>query len=296
MANEVGRVLTVPNSPMDPSKEIPEDVQKDPMFQRVATALKKPENMMTAIVLLGSMMQDRRPGQSKLDAFAERGLGTLAFRGEMGRLNQADKDEAEKQKADIEYKQGQIGVAREQVGATRERTAAESETQRMMAGLQAGVAGMNDATERWRTEREGAIDMELARIAAGAKTSEQNQLLTSDDFKIAQSVYDSSLNSDKPISFQEALGQVLRIKILTRPEFAGYLSLFEKEAAPTPTPASGKPTKAPTKKTKPTYTSRPMPIPAMGLPDYRLGQSMGTGSHEAPPAARRPEFLWPGTK
>jgi len=155
---------------------------------------------------------------------------------------------------------------------------------------------MNDATERWRTEREGAIDLELARIAAGAKTAEQNTLLSSDDFKVAQQVYDSSLNSDKPISFQEALGQVLRIKILTRPEFSGYLALFEKEDTAAPTPGVIPPVQGKQKPAPSTYTPQKRVAPAMGLPDARLGESRGKGSHTAPPEKKRPKDMYPGTK
>lgn len=86
--------------------------------------LKKPENLMTGIVLAAGLMQDKRPGQSNLDAFGQRALGALAFRGglDLGvqEAGRRDRELASQQ----QYRQGRLDLGKEQIRATREEGAA----------------------------------------------------------------------------------------------------------------------------------------------------------------------------
>lgn len=118
--------------------------------------LKKPENLMTGIVLAAGLMQDRRPGQSRTDALGQRALGALAFRGglDLG-VKEQQRQEAE-DRSRQGYRQGQIDVSKEHIATQRSegaanRTAAKENTQATIQG-QKDLRGIPQA----QTPAEGA--------------------------------------------------------------------------------------------------------------------------------------------
>jgi len=298
----VGQAITAPGVGQVPDDEI----TRSPAFKQNLEWLKQPENLMTAMVFLGSVIQPKEGGRNTLQTIAQRGLGALAFRSALGdsqrqQQMEADKAAREQQQVDQQgkYQQAQIDVGNRQVDATNRNTDADLQAALTQAGLQAGIAGMNDATKRWETEQTLAMQKQLAQLEASIKTGAQDQLLTADDLKVANDIYGNSLDSQNPMEFKDALSQVLRIKILTNPKFAAYLTLFDKEQAPAAAPTSaskGKPTA--NRNLPSSYRSIPQEFPAVGLPNFLLGQSVGDMSkHSAPsPATRRNPILYPGTK
>lgn len=309
MADNIGQIIgeepMVPNSPMmpvgqaltqgqpqQPALQPTPEMLKDPKFHAIGEWIRRPENMLTALVLAGSLMQDRRPGQSKMDAVAERGLGTLGFRGEMRRLNQKDTDEAEKAKSEADYKKGQIDVATDRNRIERQGIEATSQDNLNRVTAQTGIAGMNDATARYLADLENKNRLEAARIsAAGGADTEENSFMTAKDIIDIQ-----KFAAENQIPFDQAMIQFARVRIMTDPRYAGMIQITE---GPPPKPA-GKATPEKGKKTERTppksYKSVPQSAPASGLPNPLLGQSVGRGSHEAPPtnAPYDPKYLYPG--
>lgn len=88
--------------------------------------LKKPENLMTGIVLLAGLTQDRRPGQSKLDQLGQVGVGSLAFRGglQSGIHQQQVEEQQRQQQTQVQNRQLGQGDTRNQIA--REGVAAQS--------------------------------------------------------------------------------------------------------------------------------------------------------------------------
>lgn len=261
MANDIGQILTGPPSPeddplvMDPQADnalmdhirnfkVTPEVEKDPRWHAIGEELKKPENLMTAIVLAASMAQPRRKGQSVLGAGLERGVGTLAFRGELGRLNKEDNAKAQEAEsirqgrvAQAEAAKGQLGVAadrnvieREQLGAQRAQYAATNQLQNSQIQSQIGMNTQDNETKLQIAQLQKDMSESLAALKGDAK--DQDQLFGKDEMDVAQKIYDSSLDSNEPMSYNDAVNRVLRLKILTNPKYAPYLTLFEKEAAP----------------------------------------------------------------
>jgi len=350
MANEIGQILgegqTIPNSPMMPTpgqaiiQAAPQqqsglqptpEMLKDPRFHAIGEWIRKPENMLTALVLAGSLMQDRRPGQSKMDAFAERGLGTLGVRGEFGRLNQKDKDEAAKAQSEADYRAGQIKIGqernevdREGVGVQREGVEAQREGNRLTRETQERMNTQDNETrlmiaqmeDGWRRSM-ASMEFELGRMKeTGAFGLDEKTIV--DIFK---NYADASANGVTLPPPGETVQTVLRMKVGTNPAWATQVGLryFKGPDGKTyvdskpeyrallgipdgqGTPQAATPTAAPTKGTKEPkgkpkgYTSVPQPLPATGLPNPMLGQSVGQGTHEAPPAnPSRPQLLYPG--
>lgn len=225
MANEIGRQI-----PEEPNK------QANPQFEAVKEWIKQPQNLMTMIVLGASMAQDRRQGQSKLDAFGERAIGTLGFRGEMQRRDEEDlfkNTEAEWKKS---FEQGQLDVQNRQVDATRENTIADREVAMTQIGAQVGIAAENRLMQERLARMEEGWRMKIAEMEKSVAEMGKNSLFSVEDLQIARELYDSSLDSDAPMTFEEAMAKVMRPKLLlTNPQL---LSFFEKPAAP-PTPAPG---------------------------------------------------------
>lgn len=309
MANEIGNAIEVPNSPLDPRKQQPfvppPEVQKDPKFQAIGEWLKQPQNAMTALVLVGAMAQDRRRGQSKQDAFFERALGTLGFRGELQRLDQGDKDAAAVRESEMQHRKDQVGVAREQVQATRENTAADERAARAATDAQLAMSAEGNETRRYIAELQAATDAQIAQLVHGQENANLGAIMSIEDINAANDLYKASLDSDAPMTFGDALKSVLapRLAIMALsgdPAVGKILQIFE--GPPQVTPATAMPTETPRppveRRSSSGTRSVPQPIPAFGLPNPMLGQSYGPGPHEAPPAnsATRPPMMYPGTK
>jgi hypothetical protein len=91
--------------------------------------LKKPENLTTGLVLAAGLMQDRRPGQSKLDALGQVGLGTLAFRGGLQQGVQQTQERQQEQASQQGYRKDQTDIARDRNRIEQEEGAANRKAQ-----------------------------------------------------------------------------------------------------------------------------------------------------------------------
>jgi hypothetical protein len=271
---------------------IPQDeVTKSPAFAKTLKWLEKPENLMTALVFAGSVIQPKTGNRNTLQTIAQRGLGTLAFRGELTDVRQKQQlegDEARRRQqiadAEIAHRKEQIGVAKEQVAATRENTQADANTARMMAGLQAGVAGMNDQTRRYLAELDRETALKIAGMEKSLKEAGLNNLFTADDINAANDLYKASLDSDTPLpNLGAAIEQIMRPKLLfmaiQNPQLAPLLNIFEKEmpgatapvSAPGPSAAKTPPPKKPANYSGVVDKSK-IPTPYKGTP-YNPGKT-----------------------
>lgn len=244
MAKTIGETLQTEETPTQVGQAVegsslPDDeVTRSPQFKANLEWLKDPTNMMTAIVFLGSVIQPRDPGRNTGQTIAQRGLGALAFRGALGEGQRKEGLEAEEAarrqaalEAETEHRKAQIGVAQEQVAATRENTAQDAAT-----------AGMQDSTRRWLGMLEANTARQLAKLTADAKTT--GWFPIEEISRQAIDLYTSSLDSDKPLTPQEAFWAVGRSYALGglmsgKPEAAAMFGLMERDvtkpgAAPDP--------------------------------------------------------------
>ncbi len=319
MADNIGQILgeepMVPNSPMmpgigqaltqgqpqQPAMQPTPEMLKDPKFHAIGQWIRKPENMLTALVLAGSLMQDRRPGQSKMDAVAERGLGTLGFRGEMRRLNQADTDAAAKQQSEIDWRTGQtkvaqerntidregVGVQREQVQATRDNTTAQiagnermntqdNQTRLMLARME----------ESWRLKL-GDLEKEVATMGKNGPFGLDEKTIV-DIFKNyadasangvslpapgeqVQFILRSKLGADPTLQAQVGFryfeGKDGKKYIDVNPEYRGLFGIPDGQGAPKATPGAPTPTGRPQPQAKaPAQKPKPYDVPRQPTP------------------------------
>ncbi len=317
MANEIGQILgeepMVPNSPMmpvgqaitqqpqQPSVQPTPEMMKNPQFQGIYEWVKKPENMLTALVLAGSLAQDRRPGQSKLDAVAERGLGTLGFRGEMRRLNQKDVDAAAAQQSELDWRKGQtdigvernrigregVEVDREQVKATRDNTSAQIAGQeRMNTQDNATKIMLARIEEGWRMQL-GGLEKQIAEMGKNGPFGLDEKTIV-DIFKNyadasangvslpapgeqVQFILRSKLGADPTLQAQVGFryfeGKDGKKYIDVNPEYRGLFGIPDGQGAPKATPGAPTPTGRPQPQAKtPAQKPKPYDVPRQPTP------------------------------
>lgn len=237
MADQIGQILgesMVPNSPMapvgqaltqpmaQPGPQPTPEMLKDPKFHAIGEWIRKPENMLTALVLAGSLTQDRRPGQSKLDAVAERGLGTLGFRGELRRLNQKDVDEAAAAKSEQDYRKGQIDIGTDRNRIERQGIEAQTQDTLNRETAETGRAGMQDATERWKAQLLADTQLKTARIGAAASSSDAASgfgLSDKDMIDVLKNYNDAMANGVELPPVDAQVQWIMRNKIAANPEY-----------------------------------------------------------------------------
>lgn len=150
--------------------------------------LKDPKNAVTAAVFVGSLLTDRNPGQSKLGAVAQRGLGTLAFRGQMEEgLRQQGVQQRQEQRQEQEsqsvqqYRQAQTQQGAQGVQLQKDQLAQTAELQREGFTNQQNVAKIQQTQT---PEQAGKLNAEAEEARAraayyGAQTNAKDGLFQS---------------------------------------------------------------------------------------------------------------------
>jgi hypothetical protein len=261
---EIGQALTgqslVPNQQQT-------EMMKSPQFAQMKQWIQKPENLMTSLVFLASLAQNRRQGQSPLAALGERAVGSLAFRHELGRSQRDEvrlqEEEARRQQAITqqgEYQQGQLGVARDQVAATRENTMADRTVAENQIRTQQQMNTQDNMTDLQIAEmnrRLGEFQSQMSLRASQTRTP----FIGDAELKAATDIMTAANEMGKSMVFQEALLQVLRPKMLLDPSYSGLLTIMDapppaNPANPAPIPATAKPKNRPQPKSLPAAEQR----------------------------------------
>ncbi len=120
--------------------------------------MKKPENLLTGAILLASLVQDRRAGQSALDAAGERVAGTIGFRSQLqgGAQDRVERRQETQRRAEVDERRLGIqeqGVALQQqqlelTGLARQEQNRANELRALNDQLNASAAAEDRAAQR----------------------------------------------------------------------------------------------------------------------------------------------------
>lgn len=230
--------------------QVPDDeVSRSPQFAKNLEWLKKPENLMTALVFLGAAMQPKRDGLNTAQHVARAGVGALGFNSAY-RASQRDEErtmQEENRKNQIateeaQFRRDQIGLGKEQVAATRENTAADKQVGMEQIAAQRWLAEQGNEMRMQIARMEADTAMRIAQMEASLKSAGMNAMFGPDDMKVINDRVALSQDGPNPITHQQATIEYMRNKFASNPAYWPLLEIWERAAAgEAPAPTAPKP-------------------------------------------------------